>query len=324
MGNPLRRVALGFLLLATVPTPSAHAQNLRERDLEPGSGDHLITRDLAQGLDWLDLTAGAFCWSGVATTYNYYYCKRDVSPWLSNGWRYATTDEVCGLLGRTLFGDPAQCGGNTDRGPAAYLVGLLGVTYQLSAAGSGTRSQAVFDDGTRNSLYGFASVRVDSGPVPDGASVLQDFTPDATNKGHTQLLVRPSPECEDGIDNDGDEFIDYPNDPGCRDSASLLEDAQCQDGLDNDGETGIDFDGGAAAGNPTGIPDPECTTPWRNHEFFASSGDGTCGLGFELAVLLPALQWVYGRRRRTHYPGFDRRVVHSDASGNREEGGVPA
>jgi hypothetical protein len=92
--------------------------------------------------------------------------------------------------------------------------------------------------------------------------------------------------CDDGQDNDGDGFGDFGDDPGCRAPSADNESPQCQDGLNNDGQAGIDFDGGASVngGVPIAAPDPQCTAAWRNKE--ASTG---CGIGFELALVLPAL-----------------------------------
>jgi hypothetical protein len=64
----------------------------------------------------------------------------------------------------------------------------------------------------------------------------------------------------------------------------------CNDGVDNDGDGLIDFDGAGVGG-----ADPQCLdAPWRNREAVARR----CGLGFELAVLLPLIR-VARRRRRS-------------------------
>ena len=59
-----------------------------------------------------------------------------------------------------------------------------------------------------------------------------------------------APQCSDGIDNDGDGKIDFPDEPGC---TSLADDSetdncpngagcpQCSDGVDNDGDGDTDF-----------------------------------------------------------------------------------
>lgn len=127
------------------------------------------------------------------------------------------------------------------------------------------------------------------------------------------FAVIGAPACGNGMDDDGDGWADFPIDPGCLDATGVREDPQCQDGADNDGANGIDFDGGqsiwgACTGEPGGCPpgvsdpeadgvanpDPQCVgQPWANRE--ARSGR-RCGLGYELAALLPLLVWL--RRTR--------------------------
>jgi len=122
--------------------------------------------------------------------------------------------------------------------------------------------------------------------------------------------------CDDGIDNDGDGGIDFDpvtyadpgdettlpageGDPGCGDPTWSTESPECQDGIRNDGDGMMDYDAGLFANgsaDPAG-PDPQCVgKPWRDREAPYSSGSYPCGLGAELALLLPALMWM--RRRR--------------------------
>ena len=56
----------------------------------------------------------------------------------------------------------------------------------------------------------------------------------------------PLPQCENGIDDDGDGRVDYPNDPGCaepldRDEADPAVAPACADEVDNDGDGAIDY-----------------------------------------------------------------------------------
>jgi formylglycine-generating enzyme required for sulfatase activity len=91
------------------------------------------------------------------------------------------------------------------------------------------------------------------------------------------------PACADALDNDGDGFVDL-DDPGCADASDLDEHSPtlpCDDGVDNDGDGFVDF------------ADPQCTPGSLNGE--APFG---CGLGAELALVLPLLGLVASRRRR--------------------------
>lgn len=101
--------------------------------------------------------------------------------------------------------------------------------------------------------------------------------------------------CDDGFDADGDGAVDYPEDVGCASPEGTLEDPACSDGIDNDGDGEFDWDGGAwiNGGVPLGPPDTFCSTPWQNREKPKS-----CGLGFELAFLLPGLLAARRKLRR--------------------------
>jgi hypothetical protein len=104
--------------------------------------------------------------------------------------------------------------------------------------------------------------------------------------------------CDDGADNDFDGAADFPADVGCRYPDSTRESPQCQDGVDNDGDGRIDFDGGASRGvSPPTLPDAQCFAAgqyvaWDNRE------RPGCGIGFELALVLPGIRSLLARTRR--------------------------
>jgi hypothetical protein len=92
------------------------------------------------------------------------------------------------------------------------------------------------------------------------------------------------PACGDGIDNDGDGLVDFPDDPGCHDRRQALEDPECNDGVDNDGDLLTDYP-----------EDPNCLFTWADDESFVFYP--VCGLGAELALFLaPLLLLAWGRR----------------------------
>jgi subtilisin family serine protease len=73
-------------------------------------------------------------------------------------------------------------------------------------------------------------------------------------------------DCDDGIDNDGDGFVDHASDPGCDDASDDSERSpalDCDDGADSDGDGFIDYtvDGdGDGVSDPPG--DPACDSPF--------------------------------------------------------------
>src|SRR5450755_1749815 len=68
-----------------------------------------------------------------------------------------------------------------------------------------------------------------------------------------------NPQCSDGIDNDGDGLVDFPDDPGCvsaeDETENSLPSPQCSDGRDNDGDGKIDYP-----------YDPGCQSPQQDTE----------------------------------------------------------
>jgi hypothetical protein len=97
-------------------------------------------------------------------------------------------------------------------------------------------------------------------------------------------VIRVDPACADGLDNDHDGLVDHPADPGCGSPRDPFEDPECDDGIDNDGDGFID----AARDG--------CVLPSLHRE---------CGLGFEIALMLPIL----ARLRRARRPKASTRAI---------------
>ncbi|MPZ01013.1 MAG: hypothetical protein GEU97_24220 [Actinophytocola sp.] len=79
------------------------------------------------------------------------------------------------------------------------------------------------------------------------------------------------PECSDGVDNDGDKKIDYPDDPGCDspEDDSESPNPQCSDGVDNDGDGKVDYP-----------EDPGCEDP-RDDDESDNGGQPECSDGVD-------------------------------------------
>jgi len=128
------------------------------------------------------------------------------------------------------------------------------------------------------------------------------------------------PECDDGVDNDGDGFVDLA-DPGCDDTSDLFElgELPCDDGVDNDGDGFVDLAdlGCDGPGWPSEAPacsdgedndsdggidldgapaDEDCVKASQNSE--AAPARPSCGLGPGLALVLPVLFRLRLRRLR--------------------------
>jgi hypothetical protein len=172
--------------------------------------------------------------------------------------------------------------------------GPVGTVVTVSGTGFTGASSVTFD-GTSASFLEVSDVEL-TATVPAGATTgpiaVTTGAGTGTSAGGFTVVVTA---CSNGLDDDGDGFADYPSDPGCASATSSLESPKCQDGIDNDGDGMIDFDGGASlnGGTPLAAPDPQCPVASRNFEKRQS-----CGLGFEVALLLPPLLALRRRRGR--------------------------
>ncbi|MEC9362979.1 MAG: OmpA family protein [Pseudomonadota bacterium] len=102
--------------------------------------------------------------------------------------------------------------------------------------------------------------------------------------------------CADGIDNDSDGLVDFPNDPGCSSAADgdETDPPQCSDGVDNDGDGRIDHpdDPGCSAPADTDETDP-CRTPAPGEALSL----GGCGTGD--VIVLNGVNFEFDRSRLT-------------------------
>ncbi len=72
-------------------------------------------------------------------------------------------------------------------------------------------------------------------------------------------------QCNDGLDNDGDSYTDFPSDPGCSSKTDNNErnvNIECDDGVDNDNDGNVDMN------------DAGCVNPSDDDE--TNCGDGVC------------------------------------------------
>lgn len=159
--------ALGCFL----STGPAHAE-LLERDLAM-PGDAAITFDTLSEREWLDLP--------LTTDLSYLDVTQGVdNTWYAEGWRYATSDEVCALF-EAYGAVPTPCpllGYQVNVAPidvVLSLQSLFGVT-DVRAPGQ-QRAGGFFDDGPQNSWIGWASITQSYWEPKDGFEVELDDIP---------------------------------------------------------------------------------------------------------------------------------------------------
>jgi len=182
-----------------------------------------------------------------------------------------------------------------DDGPGFDLAGLMFAVYSYIGQPSYT---SLFGNGSyvadlsyyRSQIVAITAGRACSDGTDDDGDGLVDLADPGCADGNDAFETNALVGCDDGFDSDGDGLVDWPDDPGCKSAAALLENPQCDDDLDNDLDGNVDWDGGPLAGTP----DAQCVDlPWRQMEAQPQS----CGLGFELALLAPLLARLARLRR---------------------------
>lgn len=158
------------------------------------------------------------------------------------------TPDAATSLGAGLFS------GDVDNGdtPAVVRADYMGIfdtaNFQVNAVGIPQCS-----DGEDNDKDGTIDCNLgneDRGCYPNWNPGGEACDPNDDDERDT---TSGSPQCSNGIDDDGDEKIDFPADPGCDDSLDEDEsdEPQCSDGLDNDGDLAIDFGDDDGCESPT-------------------------------------------------------------------------
>lgn len=204
-------------------------------------------------------------------------------------------NEIDTTEGRVSFAqaEPAFEGtGELARFRFRSLTGSYEEMHWSFSPGSPVDANAAY--GGADTIRGVSVVRIPDcadGEDNDGDGAI-DFGPDVGCWGSGDVSERdPHLPCDDGIDNDGDLMVDMA-DLGCGSPAWKRENPGCQNGQDDDNDGTFDFDGGVSIwGGQLGPPDTNCSS------YSDYTERKRCGLGFEVALVLPGLMWL--RRRRS-------------------------
>jgi len=160
-----------------------------------------------------------------------------------NGVWFAASDAI------STFSDPVVTFESAS-GPAPTAVD------HWAGVGNGGHVIEVLWDGTLAGDFTFTAVsfRFTVANAPPGSlftygpvTAYQSFSfgiggsgPNGTPDQSVMQLEPAPPQCSNGIDDDGDGFIDYPADVGCASPTSTTESPRCNDGLDDDGDGFVD------------------------------------------------------------------------------------
>ena len=119
-----------------------------------------------------------------------------------------------------------------------------------------------------------------SSPTQLGTHIYRNTCVNANGSRSTSLshIVAPPPQCDDGIDNDGDGPPDM-LDPSCSGPSDNDETnpPQCSDGIDNDGDGDTDISGGDVSCSGSG--DNSELNPTQCNDGVDNDGDGTTDYG---------------------------------------------
>jgi hypothetical protein len=180
----MKALAAAGVSLVALWCSSAQAALIVIDLLTPGDG--LVTRDTDTNLDWLDPTETELL--------SFDDVRAGVDGWISDGWRHATTSEICDLMPKLGLG-PSPCPGGTPNVPGNQVQthhDLLGIT---DSSDSFVSVSGYFDDGDSSNRVGIAQAlyraRSDVSVVGIAADV---YSPFQHQVGIGNFLVQPVPE----------------------------------------------------------------------------------------------------------------------------------
>ncbi|MBA2346716.1 MAG: hypothetical protein H0V81_00335 [Solirubrobacterales bacterium] len=167
------------------------------------------------------------------------------------------TSRVLGLGGTGVPVPAAGCADGTPDTETGVPL-LLPIVCNADDSSNGGENQAPAPYGVREALDVFLLA-----VGTTQAAKITTAAAESVAAAPARAVVPPAtPQCSDGVDNDGDGKIDFPNDPGCSSASDNSEAdsgsgaiAQCSDGKDNDGDGKIDFPN-----------DPGCSSASDNSE----------------------------------------------------------
>ncbi|MGN6111296.1 MAG: hypothetical protein ACTHU0_39735 [Kofleriaceae bacterium] len=178
------------------------------------------------------------CGSATAHTAPDVLYQIDLPQMQSMSFTLTGFDGAHSLLNSTCGGPPVACSDPQAMNLGALAAGRYFVSIDGYSSASGaftlTTAGVIAPGGSCESpLYAAGVIACPTGFACDG--------PGGARTCRTQ--------CSDGIDNNGDGKIDYPQDPGCGSPADNTEDTvcpgaqcpACSDGIDNDGDLAIDY-----------------------------------------------------------------------------------
>jgi len=146
------------------------------------AGDELITRDTFSELDWLD--------ASQSTGLSFQLLAAGAGGFIADGWRHATTAELCDLFGQISTYGPSPCPGIAASGAPAELDPFL----DLLGGTNGTALIALFDDGNPAGGSGRASYGVSQQGTSELFVLEDNFNVTVSSPAIGHFLVRPIPE----------------------------------------------------------------------------------------------------------------------------------